>query len=281
VSAPANPNGTGPIVVVDAAHRNFHTIRDRYQPFAKILEADGYRVFENVEQFTADNLREVDVLVIANAGTGGDAPWQLPTPSAFTDEEITAVAEWVRAGGALFLIADHMPAAGAAAKLAEAFGIYFTNGYSYQPRESGLPGDLFTRANGLLADHPITRGRSPAEQIDSVLTFTGQAFQAQAPVDTLLKFGPRAITYLPVDATAEIDAQTPRVSSGGWLHAAALRFGNGRVAVFGEAAMFTAQVAGSQRRPMGLNHPRARENQQLLLNVLHWLSGLLEAESTR
>jgi hypothetical protein len=58
-------------------------------------------------------------------------------------------------------------------------------------------------------------------------------------------------------------------------HGALLTFGKGRVAVFGEAAMFTAQVSGEQRRPMGMNMPTAAQNPQFLLNVMRWLSGLL------
>jgi hypothetical protein len=50
------------------------------------------------------------------------------------------------------------------------------------------------------------------------------------------------------------------------------------VAVFGEAAMFSAQVSGPQRRPMGMNAPRAGQNPQFLLNVMHWLAGLLPRE---
>jgi len=53
--------------------------------------------------------------------------------------------------------------------------------------------------------------------------------------------------------------------------------GRGRVAVFGEAAMFTAQVSGPERRPMGMNTPTAAQNPQFLLNVMHWLAGLLPA----
>jgi hypothetical protein len=45
--------------------------------------------------------------------------------------------------------------------------------------------------------------------------------------------------------------------------------------VFGEAAMFSAQVAGPQRPPMGMKDPAAPQNAQFLLNVLHWLSGSL------
>jgi hypothetical protein len=146
---------------------------------------------------------------------------------------------------------------------------------------SGLFGDLFTREEGLLHDHPITRGRFAAERIDSVVTFTGQAFQAVVPVDTLLEFGPDAETYLPVAAGTGFDEKTPRLSTPGWIHAAVLRVGQGRVAFFGEAAMFSAQVTGPRRQPMGLNHPRARRNEQLLLNVMHWLTGLLDEPSSR
>ena len=39
--------------------------------------------------------------------------------------------------------------------------------------------------------------------------------------------------------------------------------------------MFSAQVSGPDRRPMGMNHPDAAQEAQFLLNVMHWLSGLL------
>ncbi len=39
--------------------------------------------------------------------------------------------------------------------------------------------------------------------------------------------------------------------------------------------MFSAQVSGAERRPMGMNMPTARGNPQLLLNIMHWLTGLL------
>jgi len=54
-----------------------------------------------------------------------------------------------------------------------------------------------------------------------------------------------------------------------------MRLGEGRVAFFGEAAMFSAQLAGLPGQPMGMNNPAAAENVQFLLNVIHWLSGLL------
>ena len=40
--------------------------------------------------------------------------------------------------------------------------------------------------------------------------------------------------------------------------------------------MFTAQLAGPQKRKGGMNSELAPENHQLLLNIIHWLDGKLE-----
>jgi hypothetical protein len=44
VTAPQFAPGSGPRVLVDAAHGNFHTIHGRFAPFGELLRADGYRV---------------------------------------------------------------------------------------------------------------------------------------------------------------------------------------------------------------------------------------------
>jgi hypothetical protein len=54
-----------------------------------------------------------------------------------------------------------------------------------------------------------------------------------------------------------------------------LQHGAGRVVVFGEAAMFSAQLAGPEKIPMGMNQESATQNPQLLLNIIHWLDGKL------
>jgi hypothetical protein len=114
IAEPAYQAGRGPRVVIDAAHLNFHTEDGGYAPFAKLLRLDGYRVEPNREPFTASSLGGADVLVIANAmHKQSEADWApLPNYSAFTDAEIAEVATWVRRGGSLLLIADHMPLAG-------------------------------------------------------------------------------------------------------------------------------------------------------------------------
>lgn len=54
------------------------------------------------------------------------------------------------------------------------------------------------------------------------------------------------------------------------------KYGKGKVVVFGEAAMFTAQLAGPNKNKTGMNNLVAPENYQLLLNIIHWLDGRIE-----
>jgi hypothetical protein len=285
IAHPAYATGAGPVVAIDEAHYNFHTASGRYLPFARLLERDGYVVRPWTGRFTAEGLRAVRVLVIANALAERNrlrepdslTDWSLPTPSAFTAEEIAAVHAWVAGGGSLLLIADHMPFGGNAADLAAAFGVRFSNGFADDTSQKGPRGlVVFRRGNGSLPASTIAAGRSPAERVDSVATFTGQAFQAEpaAHAEDLLVFGPAA-TMLTPDTAWVFHESTPRRSVAGWLQGGALRVGKGRVAMFGEAAMFSAQLGGPQRRPMGMNAPVAAENAQFLLNVLHWLTGVL------
>lgn len=277
VSDPAFENNDGPLVLVDAAHGNFHTIDGRYGAFAELLRLDGYRV-ESADKLATDALlNRADIYVISNALLGGDdAEWTLPTPSVFTPDEIVAIADWVAGGGSLLLIADHMPFPGAAAELANAFGIVFLNGFALEAWDKSGTTD-YIRADGSLADHPITRGRSPEEAVSSVRAFTGQAFRFVSPVEPLMHVSDDWQVLLPVEAW-EHSASTPYVSARGLIQGGTLHYGDGRVAVFGEAAMFTAQtsVRNGVVRQMGMNHPRAPENAQFVLNVLHWLSGLLD-----
>ncbi len=59
--------GSGPVVYLDEAHYNFHTVEGRYATFAEVLRKDGFVVAPLRETFTAEALAEADILVIANA----------------------------------------------------------------------------------------------------------------------------------------------------------------------------------------------------------------------
>jgi len=158
VAAAAFSTGQGPRVAIDGAHFNFHTVDERYAPFAELLRRDGFVVTGLEEKFDRSTLSAVDVLVIANALNERNVEeWSLPTPSAFTPEEIEAVSGWVNDGGALLLIADHMPFGGAAADVASAFGFSFTNGYASRPVSTR--GTLvFSRSNDSCSTIPLLGG---------------------------------------------------------------------------------------------------------------------------
>jgi len=112
------------------------------------------------------------------------------------------------------------------------------------------------------------------ERVDSIVAFTGQAFRLEGKGDPLMTLGHNIVLLFPQVAW-QFSKLTPAISASGMLQGAVVQFGKGRVAIFGEAAMFSAQVAGPNRTPMGMNDPTAPQNPQFLLNVMHWLSGLL------
>ena len=213
--------------------------------------------------------------MIANAFHGRE-DGSLPAQSAFQEQEIATVLEWVRGGGSLFLIADHMPAAGAAAELAEAFGVGSMNGFVYamDGLERIASPMIFRRSDRSLRAHPITEGRSLAERVESVATFTGQSLDLPDTFTPLLVFRENTESWN-CEIWWRFDENTPKINVSGQSQGAVANIGKGRVAIFGEAAMFTAQVRGPERRPDGFSLPEASRNQQFLQNIMHWLTGLL------
>lgn len=277
VASPAYGQGDGPVVLVDAAHGNWHTIDGRFKPFAELLENDGFTVRSNGSKVTTHSLDGVDIFVIANAVKGGeDSEWILPTPPAFDAGEIQVIVDWVDNGGSLLLIADHMPFPGSVSELAGAFGVEFLNGFAKSSLTEG--GTLtFSQTSATLTDHPILRGRSTAESIPTIKSFTGQAFRIVGNAQPLMLMPDDWQVFLPQEAWV-FSEETPSVSASGLVQGAVLMHGKGRVAVFGEAAMFTAQFfpRDGQLVRVGMNDPEAPHNAQFVLNVVHWLSGLLD-----
>lgn len=261
--------GRGPVVWVDEAHHNIVATAGRYRPFVASLEADGYVVKPFRAEFSSLSLQEVGLLVIGNPlHTSNLKDWSLPAPSAFTASEIRALFEWVRGGGALLLLVDHMPFPGAAGELAQAFDLEFLNGYVEDP-ETWEP-IVFRRAAGTLVSHPVTDGSLGTDRIDAVATFDGSAFRGVA-AHPLLVLGPRQVSYHP-ERSWDIDESTPTRPVDGWLQGALLEVGDGRVAVFADATMFSAQIGAPARPKLGMNTPEGGENLQLLRNVLRWLT---------
>ncbi len=266
----------GPVIFIDQAHHNFHTMSERYKPFADILEKDGYKVEPYTGSFTKSGLDHGKILVISNAlNERNTEDWTLPTPSAFTVNEIDQVENWVNGGGSLLLIADHMPFPGAAGELAERFGFNLKNGFALDTSKQPSP-DLFTRKNGTLIESFITNGRNKKEYVDSIYSFTGEGFQIPDDAVPVLELNKNFVFLMP-DTAWNFSKNTPRVSAAGWMQGAVKKSGKGKVAMWGEAAMFSAQFGGNQK--FGLNAPYAKDNLQLLLNIIHWLDIKGEAEN--
>lgn len=264
IAQPQYAAGTGPIVCVDAAHHNFHTPDNRFYAFAKLLRADGYVVHAFEESFSTESLKKCFILVISNPlHEQNVSSWQLPNPSAFTIDEIQAVKNWVNNGGRLFLIADHMPFAGAAHDLGQAFGFEFLNCFAMDNRRRSQ--EYFYKSDKTLQEHEVTAG------IDTIVTFTGSAFKAAKKAKPVLKLNDTYIILNP-EIAWQFEDNTPYRSAKGWCQMASLEYGKGKVFVSGEAAMFSAQLAGANQTPMGMNAPYAKENPKLLLNIIHWLN---------
>ena len=260
----------GPRVLFDEVHHNFHTVEGRYKPFVDILMNDGYRVIRNRQPFTKASLSSFKILVISNALGADEYDDVGADKSAFTDAEIQAVHDWVKSGGALLLIADHAPFGGAAAVLANKFGVDMSKGYTFDEQNAVAESPshlIFSRENKLLASHSITEGRNQNERINLLRSFTGQSLKG--PEDSI------AILKLSDAATDRPGYDSPTsTSAAGRAQAVALKFGKGRVVVQGEAAMLSAQVSGPENRRMGMNVP-GNDNRQYALNLMHWLSGIL------
>jgi hypothetical protein len=265
LDSPTFASGRRPVVAVDAAHHNFHTADHGFLPFAELLRRDGYTVFDLHSPLSDSVLHTIDILVVANAlHPSNVGNWRLPTPSAFTEHEIASVSRWVQDGGSLFLIADHMPFPGAAKKLAASVGVTFHDGFAIDTTNRGFA--VFRQTDGTLTESPLTIG------IDSVVTFTGQAFWTSEDYTPLVVFGDGFVTYMP-EIAWDFNDSTECFPVKGWTQVAAGRIGNGRVVVSGEAAMFTAQLVGDEALPVGMNYPGAPDNLPFLLNLMHFLAG--------
>ena len=268
-----------PAVLFDEAHNNYHKVSGRYKPFGDLITSDGYRVTPNTQKFTASVLKPYEVLVIANPmAEGGAAPDDLARP-ALTTAECDVVRDWVQGGGALLLITDTSPWADSAEVLVQRFGVDSGKLTTYDKVNSDRTGAsrlLFSRENGLLADHPVIEGRDGSERVSRVVSFAGQSLKGPAACVPLLKLSDQAIDRKVDKKGNSTDGQGR--SAAGRCTGLALVLGKGRVIILGEAGMLTAQVTGPQRNPMGMNLP-GTDNRQFALNLMHWLSKLLPTTS--
>jgi len=275
---PAYILGGGPVVVLDLGHNN---VDDPEFPaiLAEWLTQDGYVVRQLSTRFDESALAGVDIVISKNPLSAHNIDnWTLPTPSAFTKGEIKALHNWVVSGGALLMVIDHMPIPGAAEELTSAFDFKISNGFAideqtlrgYDSEAILAAGRVpFSRSDQSLADHPVTNGRTSEERVETVVTSVGSAFRLPHGAQSLLTFGPSFVSLLPESAW-KFDDTTPRQAIGGWSQAGLARVGSGRIALLGDAMLLRSALEDTE--------PWALQNPQFTLNVVHWLSGLLDVQ---
>ena len=149
---------SGPRVLIDEAHNNFLTLSGRYRPFAQVLESDGFRVSLNDKAITEKQLKQVDILVIANALDRKRLDWLPPYGEALDDREVEVLKSWILNGGSLFLVADHTPFPKVIDNLTTALDFQFINGH--------VGNAIFSKDNHLLAAHVTTYAKKASQNID-------------------------------------------------------------------------------------------------------------------
>ena len=180
--------------------------------------------------------------------------------------------DWVKNGGGLLLITDHEPTGAAVHNLAQGFGVAMSNGTTMDSAAvnhmKGCNGCLhFSRQNGLLTDHPITRGRDSIEWIQAIENGVGQSLNGPAESIAFLRLSETAYDQMP---------DGKKISAAGRAQGIAFQFGKGRVVILAEAAMLAGQGPrpGQKFRRWWLDYPGVN-NRQLALNIMHWITGLL------
>ena len=230
-----------PRILFDAAHQNVHRIDATYKAFADLVRNDGCVIEARDQRFDRQSVAGYDIVVIAGA---------LGAP-AFTADEVRALTSWVERGGSLLLLTDHDPVASANAGLTRAFGVESLRTVvvdSEHRLKNFYPTNILaTRENGLLREHPLTKG------VASVGVFGGQSFRVPKNARIIIGVGPKAA------GDAQMAAET---------------FGRGRVVITGDIGMLSAQLMTENgvTAPWGMN-VAGLENRQFVLNIVRWLAG--------
>lgn len=256
-----------PVIGIDQMHNNLHTKGGGFAPFAKLAEMDGFKV---IEFSSYDQLENIDVLIIANPiHPKNQGNWTKPTYSAFEDEEIQRIKEWVYNGGSLLLIADHMPFAGAANKLANTFGFNYCDGFA-QLSERQNNQDVFSIDNNRLNLEGLSDDKLALE---SITTFTGSAFTYPEKASVVLRFLENDRCLIPETAW-QFNKETETTTLKGFAQGAIMPTGHGKIAIFGEAAMFTAQTFTQNGNifTVGFNSPLAKNNILFIRSLLDWIT---------
>ena len=201
-----------------------------------------YNVERNFEPLTFQLLDNFDVLII-----------KTPT-SAFSDEEITHIQEFVKKGGGLFLIGDHTNVFGTSTHInlvAKHFGLRFNYDATYDLSNGGLsvymPPSLFP--------HPI---------VQNINTFLfGTSCSLEVPwqtEDVIIGYGLKSLEHDYSKRNFFPEKDYASMSFGLFNQLAAIKYGKGRVVAFTDSTVFSNFWMFVPGKP------------ELLLGSVNWLN---------
>lgn len=271
-TAPKFADGNGPILLLEAVHSPF-VQRGSFDPLLKLAKEDGFQPGYLNYKITANSLEKLQILAIINSYRQDYTAFSaMEPPSAYEDSEIIAINEWVKNGGRLLLIADHAPFSGGTSKLAESFGFTFFNSFVLETsslpfRNGAIKYDL---SYGLNENSPIIAGQHANKKIERFMIFTGSAFIAPVNAISVLNI-PNGFSALIMKSNQQDIGSVPQINVSGLSQGATMEVGKGRIAVFAEAASFSAQII-NKIKLHGMNNPRADQNALFVLATLRWLA---------
>lgn len=271
---PAFAIGSGPVITMLSIN-NSYVEQGSMDPFASLAETDGFRVVRRQLDLATALADTSGILVIANPFLAEFQNFPAMTPpSAFSDEQIEAIQNWVKNGGSLLILADHAPFGGGSSKLAAKFGFEFLNGHAAETARANA-GYVrvyieFSPGNGLDENHPITNGQTGRKQVKRYFAFGGQSFIPPPDARQILTIPDGWSAIFTYRLNAELQTAL-RIDASGLAQGAIMEFGKGRVAVFGETGGFTGQVIDGTRN-FGFNTKDGEENPEFILSTLRWLA---------
>ena len=137
-------------------------------------------------------------------------------------------------------------------------GLPFVNGFNIDVVNPAY----FWKSNGTIAENIITQGRDSTDRIYSIPRTEGQAFEIPDDATPILLFDETSLILLP-DTAWVFNSSTPMRTIEGLAQGAFKEYGKGRIVVFGEASMFSAQIGEPAHRKMGMNRDDAKDNYKL------------------
>jgi hypothetical protein len=134
-------------------------------------------------------------------------------------------------------------------------------------KKEGNHPDYFSLQNERLQEHQMLAG-----EIQSVTTFTGSAFKYPEKAELILSFKKGDISLEPEIAWQFADT-TKTIDLENYAQGAVMNYGKGKLAVFGEAAMFTARDITNENGTfkVGFNSRLAPNNQQFAVRLMRYL----------